>query len=161
MREEVPGNDPSRDKVVIPCVHHKTGTAGLAFLVITEEIDNIIQCYYDKILQTIVPVAGCEEYLFLTRRGWQYTQVHWHIKDSLGVTSITPPQPKLYRIVVSTEARQHLDEVKRHNTVKHPSHCGQTSEKFYEYMNSYYATEAHDNISVLSALRRWTQHETK
>jgi len=36
MCEEVLGNDSSSDKVVIHCVHHKTGTTGLAFFVITK-----------------------------------------------------------------------------------------------------------------------------
>ena len=36
------------DMVEIPCVHHKTGPQGLAYLVITEEIDDI-QYYYDNI----------------------------------------------------------------------------------------------------------------
>ena len=160
MREETSSND-SDDMVVIPCVHHKTGTSGLAYLVINQQIDEMIQYYYDTIRQTIVPDAGCEDYLFLTRSGRQYDQVYRRIKASLGETSITPPQPGLYRILISTEARRHLDEIKRRQTVKHLSHSAQTSETYYEYMNSFDGTKAHANISALSAMRRWKQDETK
>ena len=48
MREEMSSND-SDDMVVIPCVHHKTGTSGLVYLVIIEQIDDMIQYYYEPL----------------------------------------------------------------------------------------------------------------
>ncbi|XP_065919571.1 uncharacterized protein [Dysidea avara] len=160
MREESYSEE-SGDMVVIPCVHHKTGSQGLAYLVISEEVDDMIQYYHDNIRQMITPAANCEHYLFLTRSGEQYDQVYRRIKNTLGTKSMTPPQPGLYRVLISSEARRHLDEMKRRKTVKHLSHSAQTSETYYEYMNNVDATEAHANIRTLSALRRWKQHEAK
>ena len=47
MREQIPSND-GIDKVVIPCCHHKTGTTALAFLAVTEEVDDMIQYYLNR-----------------------------------------------------------------------------------------------------------------
>ena len=65
MREESYSEE-SGDVVVIPCVHHKTGAQGLAYLVISEDIDAVIQYYYDYIRQAITPADNCQGYLFLT-----------------------------------------------------------------------------------------------
>ena len=94
MREQIPGND-GTDKVVIPCVHHKTGATGLAFLVVTEEVDDMIQYYLNRIRRSIVPVTGSENYLFLTCNGRQYTPVYRCIKSSLGAASLVPPTAKV------------------------------------------------------------------
>lgn len=160
MREET-YNDECGDMVVIPCVHHKTATQGLAYLVITEDTDDMLQYYYDHIRIRLTPAENCQDYLFLTRAGDQYDQVYRHIKVSLGTKSMVPPQPGLYRILISTEARRHLDEMKRRKTVKHLSHSARTSELYYEYFNTDDATEAHANISALSDMRRWKQDETQ
>ena len=158
MREESYSEE-SGDVVVIPCVHHKTGAQGLAYLVISEDIDAVIQYYYDYIRQAITPADNCQGYLFLTRSGEQYDQVYRRIKKAFETSRIVPPSPGLYRILISTEARRHLDEMKRRKTVKHLSHSANTSETYYEFMNIDDATEAHANISALSAMRRWKQHE--
>ena len=55
--------------MVIPCVHHKTGSQGLAYLVISEEIDDMIQYYYENIRRKITPADNCDKYLFVTRSG--------------------------------------------------------------------------------------------
>ena len=57
------------DVVVIPCVYHKTGSQGLAYLVISEEIDDMIQYYYENIRRNITPADNCDKYLFVTRSG--------------------------------------------------------------------------------------------
>lgn len=158
MREET-YKDECGDMVVIPCVHHKTATQGLAYLVISEDTDDLLQYYFDNIRVKLTPVASCKDFLFLTRGGEEYDQVYRHIKESLGTDSMVPPQPGLYRILISTEARRHLDEMKRRKTVKHLSHSARTSEMYYEYLNTDDATEAHVHISTLSAMRRWKKDE--
>ena len=158
MREESYSEE-CGDVVVIPCVHHKTGSQGLAYLVISEEIDDIIQFYYDNIRQHITPADNCNQYLFLTRSGDQYDQVYRRIKKALSTSTMKPPQPGLYRVLISSEARRRLDELKRRNTVKHLSHSAHTSEAYYEFMNTTDATEAHANIQALSAMRRWNKKE--
>ena len=79
MREES-YTEESGDMVVIPCVHHKTGAQGLAFLAITEEIDDVVQFYYDNIRAKLTPAETATDYLFLTRSGEQYDQVFRRIK---------------------------------------------------------------------------------
>ena len=50
MREEE-----EDEKVVIPCVHHKTASQGLAQLVVTEDIKHLLVYYHEKVRTTIVP----------------------------------------------------------------------------------------------------------
>ena len=50
MREE--GED---ELVMIPCVHHKTGTQGLVQLVISEDIEDLLIYYHQTIRLNIVP----------------------------------------------------------------------------------------------------------
>ena len=50
MREE--GDN---DLIVIPCLHHKTAAQKLALLVITEDVEDILQYYFDTIRSTITP----------------------------------------------------------------------------------------------------------
>jgi len=47
MREE--GDN---DLIVIPCLHHKTAAQKLALLVITEDVEDILQYYFDTIRST-------------------------------------------------------------------------------------------------------------
>jgi len=107
------------------------------------EDTDLLQYYYDNIRVKLTPVASCQDFLFLIWGGEQYDQVYRHIKESLGTDSMVPPQPGLYRILISTEARHHLDEMKRRKTVKNLSHSTHTSEMYYEYLNADDATEAH------------------
>ena len=159
MREEN-YNEQCGDVVVIPCVHHKTGAQGLAYLVITKDTDDIIEYYLQHIRQVIAPKDACKNLLFLTISGEEYTQVYRRTKKALATESMVPPPPGLYRILISTEARRHLDEMSRRKTIKHLSHSASTSEHYYEFLNQTDATEAHATISTLSTIRRWTQSET-
>jgi len=80
------------------------------------DTDDLLQYYYDNIRVKLTPVASCQDFLFW---GEQYDQVYWYIKESLGTNSMVPLQPGLYWILISTEAKRHLDEMKRRITVKH------------------------------------------
>ena len=59
MREEG-----EHELVVIPCVHHKTGTQGLAQLVISEDIEDLLIYYYQTIRSNIVPAEDSYKNLF-------------------------------------------------------------------------------------------------
>ena len=115
--------------------------------------------YLDNIRPTVTPLDSCKDYFFLTHSGDQYYQVYRQTKKSLETKSMVPPQPSLYRVLISTDARRHLDETKRCKMVKHLSHSAHTSEVYYEYMNSNDATKAHANIKALSTRQRWNQYE--
>ena len=95
--------------VVIPCVHHRTAGQGLALLVITEEVEDVLQYYYDNIRNNIVPAEPDLQQYFLKHTGKMYAQVYRRIKEALASDNLIPPQPGLYRILVSSDARRHLD----------------------------------------------------
>lgn len=147
------------DMVVIPCIHHKTAAQGLALLAITEETEDMLDYYYNNIRTKLLPSEGCEEYLFLRFNGMEYDQVYRRIKEALSTPTMSLPPPGLFRILISSEARRHLDEFKRRRIVKHLSHSAHTSDKYYEFEDASDAAEAYATISALSAMRRWQKSE--
>ena len=59
LREE------ENEKVVIPCVQHKTASQGLVQLAVTEDIKEILIYYYEKVCMKIVPAEEiCKHKLF-------------------------------------------------------------------------------------------------
>ena len=86
----------------------------------------------------------------------EYDQVFRHIRLALALKDMSPPQPGLYRILVSSEARRHLDQQKHRNIVKHLSHSMQTSRTYHELMDT---SEAYTSLNLLSMLRRWSREE--
>ena len=122
----------------------------------------MLQYYYDNIRTNIVPAeASFQQHFFLTRNGKKYSQVFRRIKESLASDNLIPPQPSLYRILVSSETRRHLDVKKHNNTAKHLSHSMQTSATYYKLMDVSDASEAHASIYSLSLRRRWSQEEIR
>ena len=155
MREEE-----EDEKVVIPCVHHKTASQGLAQLVVTEDIEHLLVYYHEKVRTTIVPADNtCKDKFFLAFNGGLYTQVYRRMKEGLSVGNTHPPVPSDYRVLISPNARRYLSEIDRRNVVKHLSHSMQTSEQFYEFMITKDATDAHHLIHSLSICRRWSKPE--
>ena len=152
--------DETEGFVVIPCVHHKTGSQGLAQLVVPQECEDMLEYYYNTIRIKIKPAEdGHQGRFFLTYTGQEYTQVYRRIKEALSTGDLCPPQPSHYRILISSEARRHLNEQKQRNVIKHLSHSVQTSQKYYEFMNTTDATEAHGTIRMLSLQRRWSKED--
>lgn len=152
LREEEEG-----DKIVIPCVHHKTGTQGIAQLVVTNDIEDVLVYYYR--LKIVATEEGNKDKFFLAYNGGAYTQVYRKLKEGLSVGNIQPPLPSDYRVVVSSEARRFLGDKERRNLVKHLSHSMRTSELYYEVMNAKDAATAHTSIQTLSLNRRWSRNE--
>ena len=72
------------DKVVIPCVHHKTASRGMAQLVVTIDVEAVLLFYHEKIRIKIVPQDEHKDKFFLTfkcagscKRGYQLgTSIH-------------------------------------------------------------------------------------
>ena len=150
-----------KNKVIIPCVHHKTSSQGIAQLVVTTEIEEVLLFYYEMIRTKLVPEPGIEDRFFLTFNGGLYTQVYRKLREGLSVDNIEPPVPSKYRVLVSSDARRHLADNKKSNVVKHLSHSMRTSEIYYEMMNTKDAVDAHETINVLSMKRKWTKNEIK
>ena len=146
--------------VVIPCVHHKTGSQGLAQLVVTEDCEHMLEYYYNTIKIKIKPAQDIYQgRFFLTFNGQEYTQVYRRIKGALSTRDLCPPQPSHYCILISSEARRHLNEQKQRNVVKHLSHSMQTSHRYYEFMDTTDATKAHGTIRMPSLQRRWSRED--
>ena len=109
MREEE-----EDEKVVIPCVHHKTTSQGLAQLVVTEDSKHLLVYYHEKIRTTIVPAGNtCQDKFFLAFNGGLYTQVYRRMKEGLSVDNIHPPVPSDYQVLISYDARRYLGEIDR------------------------------------------------
>ena len=145
---------------MIPCVHHKTGSQGLAKLVVTEDCEDMLEYYYNTIRLKIRPAQdSLQSHFFLAFNGQEYTQVYRHIKEALSTRDLCPPPPSQYRILISSKARRHLNEQKQRNVVKHLSHSMQTSQKYYEFMDTTNATEAHSTIRMLLLQRRWSRED--
>ena len=146
----------NKDKLVVSCINHKTGPQGRAQLVITNQAEHIILMYQQLIREHIEPAPGCDGLLFLTSNGKKYTQVYRKIKEAAivnGLKDFIPPPPKMYRIVVSTEAARNLNDCNLRMVARHLSHSENTSRQYYEFSNTSDATEAHDTIQELAKQR--------
>ena len=66
-------------------VHHKTAGQGLALLVITEEVEDVLQYYYDNIRNNIVPAEpDLQQYFF--EAYWQ--NVHTGVQENQRSTGL-------------------------------------------------------------------------
>ena len=84
------------DMVVIPCVHHKTASQGMAQLVVTTDVEEVLVYYYETIRTKLVPSENeHKDNLFLTFIGGIYTQVYRRLREGLSVGNINPP---VYRV---------------------------------------------------------------
>ena len=112
LREEKENN-----KVIIPCVHHKTSAQGIAQLVVTADIEEVLLFYYEMIRTKLVPEPGVEDRFFLTFNGALYTQVYRKLREGLSVDNMQPPVPSKYRVLVSSDAHRHLADSQKSNVV--------------------------------------------
>ena len=148
------------DKVVMPYVHHKMASQEMAQLVVTTDIEAVLLYYYKKIHIKIVPSQDKHtDKFFLTINGSMYTQACRKLQDGLSVGNMHLPVPSKYCVLVSCEAHRYLVDYDRSNVVKHLSHSMQTSEIYYEQMNSKDTTDAHTTIQSLSMKQKWSKTE--
>jgi len=138
--------------VVICCLNHKTGPQGRAILVIPQSAENILKQYKILIRDHLTPATGCDKLFFLTPYGSMYTQVYRKICEAIrinGFKDIDIPPPSNYRILMSTKAARHLDDTTLRKVQKHLSHSEDTSRKYYEFMLTDDATQAHATLRNL------------
>ena len=144
----------NQDKLIVSCINHKTGPQGRAQLVITNQAECILLMYKQLIREHIQPVIGCEALLFLTPNGKIHTSTSQNQGSCNhkinGLKHFIPPPPKMYRIVVSTEAARNLNDCNLRMVARHLSHSETTS---YEFSNTSDATDAHDTIQELARQR--------
>ena len=148
--------------VIIPCLHHKTGTQGIARLVITCDVEKMLLEYYTTIPKKIkARVFSHANRFFLTSNGSIYSQVYRRIKETLSIGNLKPPRPKDYRVVVATDAARELNDADLRRVAKHLSHSSETSRKYYEFTNTTDALWAHKTLLDLSERRKWPKEHTR
>ncbi|XP_065906802.1 uncharacterized protein [Dysidea avara] len=154
--------DHDTDKVVINCLHHKTGPQGIAHLVVTRDIEQLLVDYYNKVRRKIRTFNfSNSNRFFLTTNGSLYTQVYRRIKEALSVGRLKPPRPKDYRILVATDAARELNDADLRRVAKHLCHSTETSRRYYQFSNTNDSLLAHQALQNLSERRKWsTQHIT-
>ena len=154
-------SDLDTDEVVIPCLHHKTGAQGIAHLVITRELDSMLNDYYSTIRKRIKPKSLAHtNRFFLTSTGSLYSQVYRRISEALSIEKLKPPKPKEYRIVVATDAARELNDTELRRVAKHISHSTETSRKYCEFTNINDSILAHKALSKLLQQRKWSKEHT-
>ena len=149
------------DKVIIPCLNHKTGPQGIARLVVTREVETLLVHYYNKIRKKIKPRQFINaNRFFLTYHGLLYTQVYRRVNNTLCVGKLKLPRPKDYRIVVATDAARELNDADLRRVAKHLSHSPEASRMYYEFSDATDALIAHQKLSGLSKQRKWSKAHT-
>lgn len=143
------------EAVVIPCVHHKTGASGTAKLVVEKEDMGYLLDYNFLVRQKLAPAAGCNQLLFLTHNGKQYTQVYRKIRHAFTINDIHAdefPAPSAHRVKVTTKSlKKTKSDVVRRKINKHLCHSNHTTEKFYEFVNDDDAILAYNEIKELNS----------
>ena len=140
---------------MINCLEHKTGSQGVAQLVINKTAENLLHKYCKFVRSKIYPSEGCEQLLFLTTTGKRYTQVYRKIKEQMQKHDINVPTPSEYRIVVSTEASETLLDKQYRALAKHMGHSVETSRRFYEISRPDSAIKVHKAIEKMAKIRQW------
>ena len=152
--------DYDTDAVVINCLHHKTGPQGIAHLVVTRNVEQILVEYFKNVRQKIrANEFSNSNRFFLTTGGSLYTQVYRRIRDALSVGRLKPPRPKDYRVVVATDAARELNDADLRRVARHLCHSTETSRQYYQFSNTNDSLLAHRALQNLSDKRKWsTQH---
>ena len=83
VEEYLNKNIDEKGKPVIQCLDHKTGSDGLAQLVVSKLANHLLQKYYQLVRTKITPEKDCEKYFFLTTSGSRYTQVYRKMASEL------------------------------------------------------------------------------
>ena len=154
--------DCDSDEVIIPCLHHKTGPQGIAHLVVTRDIEQILVEYYNHVRKQIRAIEFTNSNrFFLTTNGSLYTQVYRRIKEALSIGRLKPPRPKEYRILVATDAARELDDADLRRVARHLCHSTETSRQYYQFTNTNDSMLAHQAIRNLSERRKWSRQHIK
>ena len=146
-------NHHDKDKTVITCVHHKTGAAGGAKLVVKKCDLAYLLDYRYLVRQQIAPASGCGHLFFLTNDGQQYKQVYRKILHAIKVNNIhidIPPPPSAHRVKMTTKSLKTNSDIVRRKINKHLSHSNYTTEKYYEFTNDDDAILAYTEINKLA-----------
>jgi len=91
-------------EMIIPCLHHKTGTHGIARLVVTHDVEKMLVEYYTITRRRIkLKIFTHANSFFLTNSGSLYNHLYQRKKETLSVGNFKLPRPNEYRFVVKTD----------------------------------------------------------
>ena len=144
-----------KEKVVITCAEHKTGTQGAAQLVIDRKSEMLLERYSKLVRDKIQANDDSKHLLFVTTTGKRYTQVYRKLKEVFKEYKIDLPTPSDYRIVVSTDASDFLKDEDYRAVARHLGHSTETSRRFYEIARPDSAVKVHGTIKKMAKERRW------
>ena len=144
------------DKLIIRVVNHKTSASrGPANIVITSDIEKIINKYLKYIRSMIVPQnPELNDNLFLTHTGGEFKKISEAIQSVANKFDMSTPTPSVHRKVIASEGRKCLDESGMRSLASHMAHSEATSKRFYQFPSESEAYEVHDTIRQLNTRRQ-------
>lgn len=149
------------DTVVIRVLNHKTACSrGPASVVITTDLEEMINKYLKYIRKTIIPRTDeLKENLFLTFTGNEFKKISEAIQSVASKFKIFTPSPSVHRKVIATEGRKYLGEGEMRSLATHMAHSEATSRKYYQFPSENEAHEVHNTIKRLNAKRCFSENE--
>ena len=144
------------DKLVIRVLNHKTSASrGPANIVITTDIEKMINKYLKYIRSTIVPQTNeLNKNLFLTHTGGEFKKISEAIQSVAKKFDMSTPSPSVHRKVIASEGRKCLDESGMRSLASHMAHSEATSKRFYQFPSECEAYEVHNTIRHLNTRRQ-------
>ena len=149
------------DKIIIRVMNHKTSASrGPASIIITSELEKIINRYVKYIRNNTTPQTDeLKENLFLTMAGNEFKKISETIQSVAIKFNIHTPSPNIHRKVIATEGRKNLDDGKMRSLATHMAHTETTSRKFYQFPSDHEAFEVHNTIKQLIERRSFNEEE--
>ena len=135
MKEYENKEENTEGKYIIAVLHHKTSSSsGSAEIVITKEIDKIIERYLDGIrIHVIVQRESLRDRFFLTYTGNEFTKISETMKQVANMYGYALPTATINRKVMAIAAREQLTQQQAQAVHSHMSHAPETSMRSYQF----------------------------
>ena len=109
-------DDEKKGKYLIKVVRHKTAAQGPARVIVSKNINDVMNMYLQHIRSKLTPQCRAfESRFFLTPTGNEYRNVSEAINKAAKYFNLETPNATIHRKVVSTETKKHktscIDEV--------------------------------------------------
>ena len=142
-------DDEKKGKYLIKVVRHKTAAQGPARVIVSKNINDVMNMYLQHIRSKLTP--QCREFesrFFLTPTGNEYRNLSEAINKAAKCFNLETPNATIHRKVVSTETKKHktscIDEV-----CDQMSHSRATCERFYQRTSNEQSFAAQETIEEL------------
>lgn len=147
---------------VIKVMDHKTtGSFGPAEVVVSIDLYQMMEQYFEHIRNNITPQNEMyENRFFLTNTGNEFTKVSERMKEVAASFGLTLPMSGTSRKVVATEAYKYEDNIIVRKMQRHMCHSSTTCEQFYQQTSNDAAVSSKRTIERLIKSRYFTEGET-